>query len=242
MVEIELSVHFSPHFANTFSVVRNVKTNPMKIIITVLISIFSFIKVFATAQYPDKIVYNNKEYSLLTNPLEKYFEKNEEKRPKGGVISTALWRGYVATFEIVENQLFVKDIQIQIWNENSDNAEWKSVISEVFPETNERKISWFSGLLTLPYGELINYVHMGYGSTYENYILIEIIKGTATKSKNLSFKEYENFKEKQFDVYKKSKEYIERHKELKKDEWKQKDIDGFLRSFVTEYTEKLLVE
>ena len=62
----------------------------MKILITILISVFSFTKVSATAQYPDKIFYNNKEYSLLTNPLEKYFEKNEDKRPKGGVISSAL--------------------------------------------------------------------------------------------------------------------------------------------------------
>ena len=83
---------------------------------------------------------------------------------------------------------------------------------------------------------------MGYGSTYENYILIEIEKGKSTKSKELNFKEYENFKEKQFEVYKKTNEYLVRKKELKKDGWKQKDIDGFLRSFVTEYTEKLLVE
>lgn len=214
----------------------------MKIIITILISVFCFAKVFATAQYPDKIFYNDKEYSLLTNPLEKYFENHEDKRPKGGVISSALWRGYVATFEIVENQLFIKDIKIQIWNEKEDNTEWKSVINEIFPELNERKINWFSGLFTLPYGELINYVHMGYGSTYENYILIEIDKGIANKTKDLSFKEYENLKEKQFEVYKKTNEYRERNKELKKEGWKQKDIDRFLRSFVTEYTEKLLVE
>ena len=214
----------------------------MKILITILISVFSFTKVSATAQYPDKIFYNNKEYSLLTNPLEKYFEKNEDKRPKGGVISSALWRGYIATFEVNENQLFVKDINIQIWNEKSDSSEWKSVINEVFPQIEQRKIEWFNGLLTLPYGEQINYVHMGYGSTYENYILIEIEKGKSTKSKELNFKEYENLKEKQFEVYKKTDEYLERKKELKKDGWKQKDIDGFLRSFVNEYTEKLLVE
>lgn len=214
----------------------------MKILITILISVFSFAKVSATAQYPDKIFYSNKEYSLLTNPLEKYFEKNEDKRPKGGVISSALWRGYVATFEIIENQLFVKDIEIKIWDEKFDRTEWKSVINEVFPEVAQRKIDWFNGLLTLPYGEQINYVHMGYDSSYENYIIIEIEKGKSIKSKDLNFKEYESLKRKQFEVYKKTVEYLERKKELKKDGWKQKDIDGFLRSFVTEYTEKLLAE
>lgn len=32
---------------------------------------------------------------------------------------------------------------------------------------------------------------------------------------------------------------MERKKELKKEGWKQKDIDGFLRSFIVEYTDKL---
>lgn len=214
----------------------------MKILTAILLSILSFAKVSATAQYPDKISYNGKEYSLLTNPLEKYFEKNEEKRPKGGMISTALWRGYVASFEIIENQLFVKDIKIKIWNENSDNAQWKSVIHEVFPEAKQRKIDWFNGILTLPYGEMVNYVHMGYGSTYENYILIEVEKGKSIRTKDLNFKDYENLKEKQFEAYKKTKEYLQHKKELEKDGGKQKDIDAFLRSFVTEYTEKLLVE
>lgn len=214
----------------------------MKIILLILLSFFSFSKVFATAQYPDKILFNDIEYSLLTNPLEKYFEKNEDKRPKGDIMSTALWRGYVAKFEIIQNQLYVKDIEIEIWNKKSDDTEWKSVIDEVFPKTEDRKIDWFNGILTLPYGELINYIHMGYGSTYENYIIIEIEKGKYIKSKDLNFKEYENLKERQFEAYKNSKEYIERKKELKKDGWKQKDIDGFLRSFVTEYTEKLLNE
>lgn len=213
----------------------------MKILTTILIIFFCFAKLSATAQYPDKINYNSKEYSLLTNPLEKYFEKNEDKRPTGGVISSAMWRGYVATFEIIENELFVKDIEIQILDEKDGSLEWKSVINEVFPQADQRKIDWFSGLLTLPYGELIHYVHMGYGSTYENYILIEIEKGRSIKSKDLNFKEYEILKEQQFEVYKKSPEYQEQKKELKKGGWKQKEIDGFLRSFVPEYTEKFLV-
>ena len=110
----------------------------MKILTTILILFFCFAKLSATAQYPDKINYNSKEYSLLTNPLEKYFEKNEDKRPTGGVISSAMWRGYVATFEIIENELFVKDIEIQILDEKDGSLEWKSVINEVFPQADQR--------------------------------------------------------------------------------------------------------
>src|SRR5690554_7604266 len=55
-----------------------------------------------TAQYPDKIKFKGKEYNLNSNPLEPYFEKYPDKRPKGGIMSTALWRGYVAHFEIID--------------------------------------------------------------------------------------------------------------------------------------------
>ena len=212
----------------------------MKALISIIITFFFISELFATAQYPDKIIYNNKEYSLLTNPLEKFFDKNEDKVPKGGVISSALWRGYIATFEIVDNQLYVKDIQIQI--EKNDDYEWKSVINEVFPDISERKLDWFSGLLTLPFGKIINYVHMGYGSTYENYNLIEIANGKSINFKSFNYKEYENFKNKQFELYKKSTEYKTRKRDLKVEGWKEKDIDSFLRSFVIQYTEKLLLE
>lgn len=57
---------------------------------------------------------------------------------------------------------------------------------------------------------------MGYGSTYENYIVIEIEKGKSNRSKDLNFQEYESLKEKQFDVYKKTDEYIKQKKRLKK--------------------------
>lgn len=84
-----------------------------RLLLTIIFTLFSGLKVFATAQFPDKINYNGKEYNLNSNPLEVYFEKNPNKRPKSEVRSSALWRGYVATFEIIDNQLFLKDIEIQ---------------------------------------------------------------------------------------------------------------------------------
>ena len=222
------------------NVVCNVKKNPMKILISILITFLCFSELFATPQYPDKILYNDIEYSLETNPLEQYFNKNQDTRPKGGVESTGLWRGYVATFEIIENQLYVKDVQIQIYNEKDKSFEWISVIDEIFPGLSERKIDWYNGILTLPYGELITYVHEGYSSTFENYILIEIADGKSIKSKNINYKEYETFKGKQFEIFKKSKRYIERKKELEKNGWKEKDIDLHLRSNVYDYTEIII--
>jgi hypothetical protein len=215
----------------------------MNLLITTVLSTFFCLTTFATAQYPDKIFFDVKEYSLHSNPLESYFEKNPDRRPKGGVMSTALWRGYVATFEVRDSQLFVKDIQIQYWdttNKKSHDTKWKSVMTEVFPDQKNVKVDWLSGLLVLPYGEIVNYVHMGYGSTYEKYYILEISKGDYIKSKQFDYKDYESFKEKQFAAYKKTDEYKETKSKLKKDGSSDEFIDNFLRSFVTQYTSKIL--
>lgn len=217
----------------------------MKTFLTLILTIFLGLNVFATAQYPDKIIYNGKEYSLHSNPLEAYFEKHPDKRPKGGIISTALWRGYVATFEVKDSQLFLKDIEIEYHDTNSKESysyKWRSVIKEVFPDQKDLKIYWLTGLLVIPHGKLVNYVHMGYGSTYKKYVVLEIDKGDLKKEKHFKYKDYEKFKEKQFQAFKQTEEYKKIKADLQKDGDSEEFIDSFLRSFVTKYTTKILTE
>src|SRR5690348_13871746 len=169
-----------------------------KMVVTaLLIIVFSAAHSWATAQYPDKIIFEGKEYALNTNPLETYFKQYPEKRPETGIRSTALWRGYVATFEVKDKTLLVKDIAIEInsapGSKNLDLA-WKSVLNDVFPGGKALAVDWFSGILVLPHGELVNYVHMGYGSTYSNYILLEVKDGIVTGEKRMNARQYETFK------------------------------------------------
>lgn len=217
----------------------------MKAFLTIILTLFLGLKAFATAQYPDKIIYNGKEYSLHSNPLEPYFQKNPDKRPRGGSMSTALWRGYVATFEIRNDQLLLKDIEIEYedtTSKKSYSSKWRSVINEVFPEKKDIKIEWLTGLLVLPHGKLVNYVHMGYGSTYQNYMLLEIDKGDLKKEKRFKHEDYERFKEKQFQAFKQTEEYRKIKLDLLKGGRTDESIDSFLLRFVTEYTSKILAE
>ena len=210
-----------------------------------IISLTCVQKVFSTAQYPDKIIYKGKEYSLHSNPLENYFEKYPDKRPKGEIMSTALWRGYVATFEVKNGQLFLKDIEIEVpdtTSKNSYDTTWESVLSEVFPNQKNIKIDWLTGLLVIPHGKIVNYVHMGYGSTYEKYILLEFNKGDLKKEKRFKYKEYEKFKERQFQAFKKTEEYKKLKNDLRKDDNTDEFVDSFLKNFVIRYTSKILVD
>lgn len=214
---------------------------PLILAITVFASIT--INTFATAQAPDKIIYKGKEYSLHTNPLEPYFEKHPDKKPKIKSTSSGCWRGYIATFTITNQVMILEDIEIMVYVEKEEGElpfERKSVVSEVIPKNKTLEIDWFTGVLVLPYGELVNYVHMGYGSTYESYILLEVKAGKVTGKRKFDYKQYETFKAKQFDEYKKTVEYKKAFKELKEEGWEEDKIDAFLRSFIIRYTSEFL--
>lgn len=200
---------------------------------------------FGTAQAPDKIWYEGKLYDMQTNPMEPYFEKNPGKKPKSEMISSGLWRGYIATFEIVDGGLYLRDIEVLDPNpEKVFDRRFKSVIDEVVPKGQRLKIDWFDGLLVLPHGKPVSYVHMGYGSTFENYILLEIAAGDFKRSKSFDNKQYEAFKDRQFAEFKKTDDYKKLIKDMKKDaaDWDEKMTESFIRSFVTNYTGKILVD
>ena len=218
----------------------------MRALSTLILLICFNLTVFGTAQTPDKIIYNGKEYRLHSNPMESYFEKYPDKRPQGEVRMTSLWRGYIATFEIKDNQLYLKDIEIEMSDPTEEkpyNTKWESVKNEIFPDQDIVKIDWLTGFLVLPEGKVVNYVHMGYASTYENYVLLEFENGNLKGEKQFGHEEYEKFKDKQFEAFKKTDEYRELKEDLKKKGGNSdKFVEDFLRIFVIEYSSKILVE
>jgi hypothetical protein len=217
----------------------------MKPLLATIVSLLFYIAANSTAQLPDKIFFEGKEYELYSNPLESYFNSYPDKKPKSHLISTGLWRGYIATFEIRDSQLFVIDIQLETWDSTDKKitgVKLKSVMAEVFPGQKAVKVDWLTGLLVLPYGELVGYVHMGYGSTYEHYFLLEVNKGNYIKSKQFDNKDFEKFKDRQFAAFKKTPEYQETKPKLKRDNMPNEFLDSFLRNFVTEYTSKIYTD
>lgn len=54
------------------------ETNFMKTVLTFLWIFVYNLNVQATAQYPDKIIYEGGEYDLHTNPMDVYFRKHPE--------------------------------------------------------------------------------------------------------------------------------------------------------------------
>ena len=128
-----------------------------------------------TAQIPERIVYEGTEGFLFTEPLDKYFTR-DNPRPEFAAPHTACWRGYVGTWEIKDNTLYLLDIKA--WMRNEEGKAAPVEFERIFPgKTKPIKADWFTGTLRIPRGEPIRYVHMGYQTIYEYDVFLRIEAG-----------------------------------------------------------------
>lgn len=126
------------------------------------------IKIFATAQIPDILIYRGDTLMLYANPLELLPNvdslRNKMFGPKAGW-STACWRGYQAEWTVINQELFLSAIY-SCSNRNRSKANLKNLFGEKCIE-GKVKADWVSAKLIAPQGKRLNYVHMGYESLYE---------------------------------------------------------------------------
>jgi hypothetical protein len=78
--------------------------------------------------------------------------------------STACWRRYVGTWEVRDGQLFLTSIE----------GRFKLLGNEPL------LADWFTGVLRVARGEMLAYVHMGFGSVYEEELHIHVERGRVT--------------------------------------------------------------
>ena len=125
-----------------------------------------------TAQIPDRLLLDGETHSLFSNPLEYYFG-DTNPRPeilRESMTCTACWRGYIATWEIMDEQLFLTQV--------TPMGQEQDILDKIFPDSSGKVLAdWFSGTLRVPMGEQVQYVHMGYASQFERDMLIQIEAG-----------------------------------------------------------------
>lgn len=143
-----------------------------------------------TAQRSDKLIYKSNEYELASEPLYPYLKGTGIRLVQ---ISTACHRGYVAEWLVEDDKLFLTDFNAFIPNKDTDKN-WvnKDEIEEVgleylFPNQDKVFAEWFSGVLRVPHGEMIRYVHQGYASIYEKELYLRFVNG-----KYVSYREIDN--------------------------------------------------
>lgn len=114
---------------------------------------------------------------MLTNPLNDYFAMGGFN-PRFVSMSTALWRGYVGGWEIVEDRLYLVSLDGAL--EDGTDA----TLETVFPGFPDRVFAhWYSGTVRIPQGKQLEYVLMGYASKFEQDLFLEIELGIVVSTR-----------------------------------------------------------
>lgn len=126
-----------------------------------------------TAQAMEKIFIDGLEYSMASEPLEQYLSCFE------GVLnfnsqSTDCWRGYLGTWKIADNKLYLIGLEGNI---QTMEGEKDISMDYLFPFEKEVFAEWYCDEIRIPQGRLLHYVHMGYESVHEKDLLINIENG-----------------------------------------------------------------
>jgi hypothetical protein len=107
--------------------------------------------------------------------------------------NSANWRRYSCLWEIREDRLYLTDIEGSICTAAADPSAPMQACEGRHPEpcqVREATVSdfsdgadgpvfadWYTGDLKVPRGKLVEYVHMGFASQYENYLMLTIAQG-----------------------------------------------------------------
>jgi hypothetical protein len=141
------------------------------------------------AQLPDKVFLNGVNQHLYSNPLEHYWIRMDKKRPALFPLPNCR-RGYVATWEIRDSQLYLKEIDGNYERTTLflGKEPARYTIKTLFPKSGNRlvKANWFSGKLRIPQGKMTTYDE-DYGSRFEQEIIITVEKGDIIKMVTIDY-------------------------------------------------------
>ena len=129
-----------------------------------------------TTQLPEILIHRGQKLNLCEQPLYDYLRRlRKRRRPKFLSWTTACHRGYVATWEIIDNKLYLRDLEGVIARDGEAiDADLKTALPWLKPPLFAK---WVSGDLRGPEGRLVNYTHHGYSSKYERDRLFYVENG-----------------------------------------------------------------
>jgi hypothetical protein len=136
---------------------------------------------YATAQIPDQIIVDGKPHALFTEPLTRYLVesgRHSKLKPYLTGMCSGSWRGFAAEWRVQTDQLEL----VKVLANPCDKEPKEVPLLELFPEQASPIVaSWFSGRLVVPLGEQTQYVHMGYESKYERYLVLYVERGVIVR-------------------------------------------------------------
>jgi hypothetical protein len=146
-----------------------------------------------TAQVPEDLRFRGEILRMFATPLDTL---PPERRRSFMPTNSANWRGYHCLWEIRDNFLWLVDIEGSICTAAADPTalEQRCGGHHQGPcQIREARVSdfsggadgpvfadWYTGELKVPQGKCVEYVHMGFASKYERYLMLTIVDGRLT--------------------------------------------------------------
>jgi hypothetical protein len=154
-----------------------------------------------TAQTPDSLIFEGREVAILSNPLEALWSESCP-RPRFAPTSTALLRGYLATWAVESGRLYLVHLEGRVVVDHVGNVVFGHLdfmqerigaalsasprpvsLQFLFPTADGPvHATWFSGEIQIPEGECVDHVHMGYDSIYERELRLRFEDGILVDS------------------------------------------------------------
>ena len=128
-----------------------------------------------TAQCRERLIYSGEEYYLATEPLAPYLVSHKIifTAPR-----TACWRGYIGSWLIEDNKLYLVDLEANISEGDRKFGKGKEVgLDYLFPGQTKVFADWYSDVMRIPHGKMMKYVHQGYASLYEKELFLRFESG-----------------------------------------------------------------
>ena len=208
-----------------------------------------------TWQIQDKLIYNNEEHYLDDELLEFRIRENPYLAPKFAGGFTACWRGYVATYEIIDFELFLSDVNLIHTEEGNEKDIF---LDGLFEDRNNLKLKWLNCLIILYKNKTHGNFNMPELNIYDEYEILEIKNGDLNDFKIFDFNKYKKFKDEQYEYFIISEDYeiaknkfIENNlkhnenekKHLSKSKWKkfvfnEENFKNQVKDYILFYTKK----
>lgn len=147
------------------------------------------VRIFATAQILDRLIYKGETYRISATPLEQLY-KDGRIRPKffeNGEMSTAC-RGYYAEWTIEDNKLYLTDIYSCGYNQDHIKADLKKIFGVKY-KGGKVLADWVNDTFYTYGGKLLYYIQEYYTGIYAKELEFSIKNGLVS-----NFRELDNSK------------------------------------------------
>lgn len=123
-----------------------------------------------TAQIHEKLILEGKETSMaFCPPIPTDHPRITASTSSGLSSMSACWRGYIGTWELKDGRFYLVSVNGMYLIDGSD---------PIFAD-------WFTGVIRIPDGEILHYIHMGFGSVFEFETHLKIEKGIVVEERRI---------------------------------------------------------